>query len=187
MATKFERHLIEQCAPTLAGIKVGNLFHCVLEPSDTISAVICDWNARLFSKGVEIRLIKETAVGVLVYVFRPAMLSKLLNRNDVIRFLEDCDFLGCHTLDDYIARLRSHICGANCFPHEIGIFLGYPLHDVRGFIQNKGRDFRLCGFWKVYSEPQSAEKLFAQYRKCFGIYKKLFENGCSILQLTVAA
>ncbi len=187
MATKFERHLIEQCAPTLAGIKVGNLFHCVLGPDDVLSAIIRDWNDRFLNKGIEIRLIKKTATGALVYVFRPAMLSKLLSRNDVARFLEGCGFTGCHTLNDYIQRMRSHIRGTTGFPHEIGVFLGYPLHDVQGFITNKGRDFRFCGFWKVYSEPQRAEKLFAQYRKCYGVYKTLFENGRSILQLTVAA
>lgn len=186
MPTKFERHLIEQCAPTLAGIKVGNLFHFT-KPGGQINKVIRNWNNRFLSKGVQIRLIKKTAAGALVYVFRPAMLSKLLERWDIVEFLESCGFADCQNLDDYISRLRSHICDENCFPHEIGVFLGYPLHDVQGFIENKGKDFRLCGFWKVYSEPQRAEKLFTQYRKCFGIYKTLFENGRSILQLTVAA
>lgn len=187
MATKFERHLIEQCAPTLAGIKVGNLFSCKTEPGDDIDDVIRGWNHCFMSKGVQVQLIKETAAGALVYVFRPAMLSKLLARRDVACFLDGYGFSGCQSLESYIERLGSHICAANCFPHEIGIFLGYPLQDVQGFIQNKGKDFSLCGFWKVYSEPQRAEKLFAQYRKCFGVYKTLFENGRSIMQLTVAA
>lgn len=187
VGTKFERHLVEQCAPTLAGIKVGNLFHCTRVPGDSICDAIRHWNSRFLSKGVQIRLIKETGVGALVYVFRPAMLSDLLARQDVAHFLEGCGFSGCQDLQGYIERLRSHICDAACFPHEIGIFLGYPLHDVQGFIENKGKGFSLCGFWKVYTEPQRAEKLFAQYRKCFCIYKALFENGRSILQLTVAA
>lgn len=187
MGTKFEHHLVEQCAPTLAGIKVGNLFHCTLASNENINHIICEWNNRFLSKGVQIRLIKETAAGALIYVFRPAMLSELLTRKDVASFLAGCGFSGCGSLDTYITRMRDHICNATCFPHEIGIFLGYPLHDVEGFIEHKGKHFSLCGFWKVYSEPQRAEKLFAQYRKCFGIYKTLFENGRSILQLTVAA
>lgn len=187
MTTKFERHLIEHCAPTLAGIKVGNLFNCKTDTEDDIGAIIEDWNARFLDKGVQVRLIKDTAGGALVYVFRPAMLSKLLARREVARFLDGCGFSGCQGLEGYIERLGGHIRAADCFPHEIGIFLGYPLQDVQGFIQNKGRDFSLCGFWKVYSDPQHAEKLFAQYRKCFGVYKTLFENGRSILQLTVAA
>ncbi len=187
MATKFERHLVEQCAPTLAGIKVGNLFCCKIGAQEDIRVIIADWNNRFLAKGVQVRLIRETAAGALVYVFRPAMLSRLLACGEVDRFLEDCGFSGCQTLEHYIDRLGSHICEAGHFPHEIGIFLGYPLQDVQGFIKNKGKHFSLCGFWKVYSEPQRAERLFAQYRKCFGVYKALFENGRGILQLTVAA
>ncbi|MDF3006013.1 MAG: hypothetical protein K0S22_2485 [Oscillospiraceae bacterium] len=187
VGTKFERHLIEQCAPTLAAIKVGNLFHCTLGPGDCIDDIIYNWNNCFLSKEVQICLIKETKTGALVYVFRPTMLSNLLARRDVIKFLKDCGFSCCHNLEDYIEMLSRHICDSSCFPHEIGIFLGYPLRDVQGFIENKGKDFCLCSFWKVYTEPQHAQKLFAQYRKCFCVYKTLFENGRSILQLTVAA
>ena len=28
------------------------------------------------------------------------------------------------------------------FPHEIGLILEYPIWDVKGFIEHKGRDFR---------------------------------------------
>lgn len=187
MATDFERHLVEHCAPTLAGIKVGNLFCRKTAQGEDIREVIASWNNRLLGKGVQVRLIKETPTGALVYVFRPALLSKLLACDDVARFLDGYGFSNCRSLESYIEQLGSHIGSADCFPHEIGIFLGYPLQDVQGFIQNRGRHFSLCGFWKVYSEPQRAERLFAQYRKCFGVYKTLFENGRGILQLTVAA
>lgn len=46
------------------------------------------------------------------------------------------------------------------FPHEIGIFLGYPLADVEGFIQNSGRNYILCGMWKVYQRVKVAEAAF---------------------------
>ena len=45
------------------------------------------------------------------------------------------------------------------FPHEIGLFLGYPPEDVQGFLEN-----RLCkcvGCWKVYGDEQAAQNGFA--------------------------
>lgn len=149
VGTKFERHLIEQCAPTLAGIKVGNLFHCTLETGDCINDVIYNWNNCFLSKGVQICLIKETETGALVYVFRPTMLSSLLARRDVIKFLKDCGFSCCHNLEGNIQTLRRHICDSSCFPQEIGIFLGYPLRDVQGFIENKGKVQRIPPMWIV--------------------------------------
>ena len=52
------------------------------------------------------------------------------------------------------------------FPHEIGIFLGYPVDDVLGFVKNGGANCLFCGFWKVYSEPEKARKAFDKYVYC---------------------
>ena len=82
-------------------------------------------------------------------------------------------------------KLRFHEDGA--FPHEIGLFLGYPLGDVMGFIENAGRNSKCSGCWKVYCNECEAIKLFARFDKCREVYKRLFKQGKSLLQLTVAA
>ena len=71
--------------------------------------------------------------------------------------------------------------------HEIGVFLGYPLSDVVGFIENSGRNFTCCGCWKAYGDPQAAQRHFAQLRKCTAVYLRLFHSGTPILRLAVAA
>lgn len=58
------------------------------------------------------------------------------------------------------------------FPHEIGLFLGYPVEDVKGFIENKASCAKCVGYWKVYGDEEKAQKLFNQYKKCTGVYKK---------------
>ena len=73
------------------------------------------------------------------------------------------------------------------FPHEIGLFLGYPVEDVHGFIVNGGKNFCCSGCWKVYCNQCEKEKLFRRYKKCGAVYLRLFQNGRSVWQLTVAA
>lgn len=51
------------------------------------------------------------------------------------------------------------------FPHEIGIILGYPLHDVEDFIKYRGKNYILCGYWKVYHNEGEAARIFADYRR----------------------
>ena len=63
------------------------------------------------------------------------------------------------------------------FPHEIGIFLGYPLADVTGFINNKGRNCKCIGTWKVYGDASSASKAFARFNKCSDVYNRLWKSG----------
>jgi hypothetical protein len=78
----------------------------------------------------------------------------------------------------------------NCemkFPHEIGVFLGYPLQDVKGFIENNGRNSKYTGLWKVYGDKAASIRMFEKYRKCFSVYSDLWRSGRrDIFQLTVA-
>ena len=86
-----------------------------------------------------------------------------------------------------LSRLKSRIGENNEFPHEIGIFLDYPLGDVIGFIVNQGRNFKCAGCWKVYCDECACRKTFAKYKKCRDVYVRLWQQGRSVLQLTVAA
>jgi hypothetical protein len=54
---------------------------------------------------------------------------------------------------------------ANGCPHEIGLFLGIPLHDVLGFIKNSGKNYLYCGYWKVYEDVEGAKEMFEAYSK----------------------
>ena len=81
-------------------------------------------------------------------------------------------------------RLRIRLAESS-FPHEIGLFLGYPLADVQGFIAHCGRNYRLCGCWKVYGDPCFAQRCFAKYKKCRDVYLKCYEQGQLLSRLTV--
>mgnify|MGYP002235714275 FL=1 len=90
-------------------------------------------------------------------------------------------------LEQCLALLKKRFEAAEAFPHEIGIFLDYPLGDVIGFIQNSGQNYKCSGCWKVYCNECEALKMFQKYRKCREVYRNLWEKGRSVLQLTVAA
>ena len=48
-------------------------------------------------------------------------------------------------------------------PHELGIFLGIPIEDVKDFMECTNKKCLLCGYWKVYNNYYTAEKTFKQY------------------------
>lgn len=62
-------------------------------------------------------------------------------------------------LETHFQRLQEHFLQESC-PHEIGLFLGYPLDDVKSFIKNKGKNCICCRYWKVYHHPEQAQKTF---------------------------
>lgn len=63
-----------------------------------------------------------------------------------------------------IGHLKERLKTCRPFPHEIGIFLGYPIDDIEGF--TAGRKCLLSGYWKVYANPEKAERIFERYTKC---------------------
>ena len=99
--------------------------------------------------------------------------------------LKECGYCRFST-QDCIARLKERLSEGNGFPHEIGLFLGYPPEDVRGFIQNKALGHKVTGYWKVYGDEKKALKTFSKYRKCTRVYTKKQAEGVSIEQLAVA-
>lgn len=186
MESSFERCLIEQCAPTLAGIKLGSLFNYTAKIGENVQELVLCLNRRLRPKGLIVCLVKERSDGGLVYVYRPSMLTKLVAKKDVSDFLLSQGFPASNAAE-CIEELQLRLRQDEEFPHEIGIFLGYPLQDVRGFIENKGLNYSLLGLWKVYDNGTFAKKLFEQYRKCKNIYADLYEGGRDIVKLAVSA
>ena len=87
---------------------------------------------------------------------------------------------------ELLRQLSRRLCLEREFPHEIGVFLGYPLEDVVGFIRNRGRNYTCCGYWKAYGDPEAAQKRFDQYRRCTAACCEQFRKGTAITQLIAA-
>ena len=102
---------------------------------------------------------------------------------NTVDFLLEYGYLRGLTLSEKISRLRSRLGKCGEFPHEIGIFLGYPVEDVRGFISNEGKNFKACGTWKVYGDGERAAGLFESYRRCTEYFCSMVERGARIVQL----
>jgi len=85
--------------------------------------------------------------------------------------------LPTESLETWFERLKGRLEERMDFPHEIGLFLGYPLHDVRSFIRMKGAGYKLCGEWKVYGNPMSAMHSFHCFRACRNYCHTQLLNG----------
>ena len=187
MANRYliEKCLVEHCSATLASMKSANLFNMTFVDDTDIEEQIEFWNQCMKEKGIRLYILRRQENRVLVYVYRKKQLEVSLNRPGVAKFLKQYGY-GSTDVEYALDRLKSRIGENNEFPHEIGIFLDYPLGDVIGFITNEGRNFKCVGCWKVYCDECESRKLFAMYQKCRDIYRRLYEEGRSVFQLTVA-
>lgn len=131
-----EKYLIEHCAPTLASLKTASLFsyHAAQDPEDDVKHL----NRIFRDKGVELLILKREENAMLIYVCRRTQLAKDLERPGAKELLERYGYTDT-SVDGAIERLRMRLASGDGFPHEIGLFLGYPVEDVLGFIEKPGK------------------------------------------------
>lgn len=186
MSARFEETLIRHCAATLAGHKCGSLFSYRPLECESLSENAAEVERLLRKKGIRVRILREREADGLIYVYRPRMLEARLQQADIRAFLTDMGYVSLDTNAALEMLTRAVSSGAD-FPHEIGVFLGYPLEDVIGFIRHKGECFRCLGCWKAYSNEAQALRIFALYEKCRSVYLSCYRRGIGVTRLTVAA
>ena len=179
-----ERAIIDHASPTLARLKLGNLFNYSM--GEGFPVEFASLHRQLGDRGVTMTILKVTQDKALIYIYRSEELEKVLMREGVRRLLCACGY-SRFDVNGALDTLKARLNGLDDFPHEIGVFLGYPLEDVEGFIENGGRNCLSCGCWKVYSNECAALAAFARYEKCKAVYQRLFASGCPLTRLTVAA
>ncbi len=176
--------MVQHASPTLAGIKTANLFQCKADCEQEISTCIQNWNHILNPKGIRLSILKYKRKHALIYLFRQQLLQKTLLDIAHIEFLSRFGY-DCHCVDSCLEHLKIRL-RQHDFPHEIGVFLGYPLHDIKAFIANAGQHYTMSGYWKVYENVVQAEKIFGLYQRCTKEYCTQFAKGKAITQLVAA-
>ena len=160
-----EEMVVQQAAPTLAGIKTGSLFPCPCAEKDALLGEIRAFNRRYLSRGLCLLPLRFTEGKALLYLYRPAALQRDLRAQTAEALLADAGY-PCGSCGGCVARLVQRMREAAEFPHEVGLFLGYPPEDVRGFMENRAAGFKLIGCWKVYGDVDAAREKFKSFESC---------------------
>ncbi|MBR4207679.1 MAG: DUF3793 family protein [Lachnospiraceae bacterium] len=175
--------LVEYCAPTLAGLKTGNIF-TIKNGLYDIDEEICSLNTILVERGLRLVPLRKKKESIMIYLYRPERLKEDLKDPAAVKILKD---KGYHFRDPdcCIAELARHLKSDPVFPHEIGLFLGYPPYDVKKFMEDPFRGVKCVGCWKAYGDECEAKKTFDKYKKCTAIYSKQIECGRPLEALIV--
>ena len=116
---------------------------------------------------------------MLVYICHRARLEKYLFSPDVRAFLARFGYEYC-SAEEALEQLKCRMNGE--FPHEIGVFLGYPLSDVCGFLRDPDGCI-FCGAWKVYENAGEAARTFERFRRCSACICRHMDRGRSLTQI----
>ena len=176
--------LIRCCAPTMACLKTGNMFICAFESREQMTDELRRLNLHLKRKGLRILPLRWRDGKALLYLYRPKLLERDLRDPLARRLLSECGYADADA-NACLARLIVRLRTEADFPHEVGLFLGYPPADVDGFMHRK-EECKLCGLWKVYDDVEGAVRQFAQCRHCTEVYMDCLSRGFTLDRLAVA-
>lgn len=161
MAVKLAIH----CSPVLRGVKAANSVTVNINESSYIGDL-------LNGTGISHRFLRTMENKGILYLYREKAIMNYLSSEEVCNFLkgygyQNGDLVGM--LNRLSDRLHRYSKGRIPFPHEIGVFLEYPLDDVKGFLINNGKKSYCSGYWKVYHNVPETLRKFRQYdeeREC---------------------
>ena len=114
--------------------------------------------------GLAVRELADRGDSLLLLLYRPQPLAALLARPNVVGFLRKAGYTNPADPQTSLTELQSRI-SAEGFPHEIGVFLGYPLKDVAGFMGWAPLPFTCQGPWKIYGDPTGSLGLAEAFRQ----------------------
>jgi len=187
-----EAILARHAAPCLAGIKPANL---VSFPN--VDVRWCNtYNILLNTQGIYFAPLCVCGNRAQVLVYQKDLLTRFCFQPEVTAALRSFGYRPESGFEAIMLRLKGRMAALtgkkNCrcrelFPHEIGLFLGYPVEDVFQYVKTGGRNCLFCGYWKVYSNPERARRLFDQYTECKERFALQIKSGMSISDIIRAA
>ncbi|MCR5468707.1 MAG: DUF3793 family protein [Lachnospiraceae bacterium] len=178
-----KEEIVEYCAPTLAGIKTANLFG-VAGGLDEIAEEIKKLNQTFIKKGLRVIPVNCSNRKTLIYIYRPERLKADLEKKIASDILKDKGYSSLKP-ECCVVQLAKRLSRNKDFPHEVGLFLGYPPADVKSFMDNPCDGVKCTGCWKAYSDEKEAIKTFEKYKKCTSVYKNEIKKGKSLESLIV--
>ncbi len=144
---RLQLRLALQCAPLLKGLKASSLLPINASEKEELESVLA---------GTDISYL----------ILNGGQKRMLLQKKEARGFLDKNGYRGKDlgsSLRQLSFKMRRYVEGCCQFPHEIGVFLGYPVRDVEAFIVQKGKNCLLNGYWKVYHSPAQAQLTFHAY------------------------
>lgn len=175
-----QMQMILHSAPVLKNVKMSSMFTV---PSG-YSRFVCSF---LYKTGIKFCLLCKGVKRDIVLLYREDQMEAHLRQNDIAEFLKQYGYEGSSTLKQYLHYLGERISfyynQSQEFPHETGVFLGYPLEDVKGFIEHGGKNCSYIGYWKVYSNVERAKQMFQVFDEAKDTAVAEFFSGKNIREI----
>ena len=121
------------------------------------------------------RIITTHDGGKRVLFINEKSMEKVLVNKRCINFLKFVGYPADYELNDYMDELVFRLQSEE-FPHEIGVFLGYPLKDVLGFMGYGKNELVEVKNWRIYGDKEISYEVYNNFMRDKAIMKEMIES-----------
>lgn len=174
-----EMQIAFQCAPLIAGLKLSNLL--MIQNTDTGKV-----KQILRRTGISYYIVAVTDEKTAVLLYNRQQLEDYLAEKKVQQLLLEMGYQELtlsEVLSCFRVRYQGYMEDSREFPHEMGLLLGYPIEDVRGFIQNEGENCLYTGYWKVYENLSEKVVLFRKFENARETLIQMLSSGMGLVEI----
>lgn len=164
-------HLMFESAEVMAGVKPANLLSIVNRNRPcgrNLYQLWQDHNAELAMRftNLSFKVLLTRSQSHLILSFNHDHLKSHLAHAGIRALLFKAGYDKNASMEELIKELSRRIRKQDSFPHEIGLFIGYPAKDVAAFMGLNKLPFTCQGPWKIFGNPVKSLELVEQHRKC---------------------
>ena len=174
-----ERKLILQCAPLFIKQRISAFYMAGEDELESLVR-ICS------SMKITARALGKVGNKWGALLYHKSLLSEYLKNEDVRELLGEMGYENTELIPvllEFAQRYRHYGIFGEGFPHEMGLILGYPADDVKGYISNKGENSLFIGCWKVYKKLPEKMRLFKEFERAKQIMIMLNLRGLSLSKI----
>lgn len=177
-------HLMLECSEVLAGVKPANLISLVNRTRPCGRNLYQLWqlhHAQLAKRRADLTfmVLKNGAQAVLLLCYNHDQLERHLAHAGIRALLHKAGYEAGASCTALVNELRGRLGSSDSFPHEIGLFIGYPAKDVAAFMGLVKLPFACQGPWKIYGNPAQSLALAEQFRCCRQRMAAILATGSS--------
>ena len=178
----FETQFALQCSPFITGLKIANLFSISIVQHSKLEYI-------LTVSGYSFKQLYCTKNKIIYFLYHAKKLKEYFKMDIVRKILYQLGYpYNTHKdINKMFAIFKEKYVGymeGKCkFPHEMGIFLGYPVEDVIGYLKNNGKNSICVGYWKVYKDKEEKQKLFKEFECAKNNVIRYLAQGINMLEV----
>lgn len=164
-------HFMLECSEVLAGVKPANLIPLVNRARSCGRNLYLLWQrheAELAARfpDLAIRVLQTGERALLLLCYNRTRLDRHLSHAGIRALLHRAGYEAGMSAESLLDELGRRIAANGSFPHEIGLFIGYPAKDVAAFMGLVKLPFTCQGPWKIYGNPAQSLGMVEQFRCC---------------------